>query len=164
MTTPLRTPGAPDPHRVLQITSQLGLEIPAPIREAQDEAKKMQAALVEAETPMEAMAAPFRAAVKAGRNPAFDKDVQRAWVAVQVGRMGLAPFAEDVLDTAIDVAVREHQGELVALWRTEFDQAATCLITARERFGGLSLDNTKAILNLGGDIATVSARRTRQRS
>ncbi len=128
------------PTSILDRTAALGCTVPKPLIEAQDRVVKMRAALDAARLPMTAITEPFRAALEAGRNPATDPAVQKAYLARQIGHLPVMEEIRTEVDGQLTVAVREHTPALVAAWRKPFSAAADTLTAAREGLRNLDLD------------------------
>lgn len=142
-------------RRVLGVNQQLGIPLPPPIHAAQEYAARVRAGAAACTVSLNDMAKPFLAAVEAGRNPAFDPDVQAAYTARQISQLNLDNLVTEESERAVLHVIKQHADDLVKGWQKPFTAAAKALTAAHARLGRYELDDTKNILALGGDIAAV---------
>lgn len=98
------------------------------------------------------------AALDDGRDPAADPAVQRALAAMTLA--GNHHLTDHVTGAAVERVrgiCQQQADSIIAGWSKAFDQAAAALTAAHGRLGSVALEDTTAIVAIGGDAAAVWA-------
>lgn len=94
-------------------------------------------------------------AILADRDPLTDPAVVTAVIGSHVVSEQLHNGLRANAEAHMMDVFTEHADDIVKAWRKPFDAAAAELVTAHEQIGDLQLEDSTAILRLGGDIASV---------
>lgn len=142
---------------IVKTSTSVGVKLPAEVTAAYETATRV---IREAQQlyPKGGLAEPVYAALSAGRDPATDPEVQRTYLAMQLGAQGITQGVENIASEELRVAFSKHAETIVTAWTKPFGQAATALQTAHARLGNVQLDDTVAVLEVGGDAAEVWAK------
>jgi hypothetical protein len=143
---------------IIANSNSVGAKLPAPVLEAYERATRITKAAQSIYPPRDALMVAVIAALDAGQDPAADADVQRAYLAQQIGSSeGIGRGVGDIVAGQMLDVFREHADPIVKAWTKPFDQAAKALAAAQDVLGPVPLTDTTSILALGGNAAEVWA-------
>ncbi|MDV2477839.1 hypothetical protein F8M49_25020 [Rhodococcus zopfii] len=145
---------------VIANTRKLGCTIPDAIDAADERATRFTEAAGHIGAPDGELIDAFLAAVDTGKDPAADKNVQRALTADRLANENLRAAIDHHAAVLIIDALIDHAQHLFDEWHTITNRASTALTDAHAVLGDTDLDDTKAVVRLGGRAADAWANAT----
>ncbi|MFD6676060.1 hypothetical protein ACFWDA_17035 [Rhodococcus zopfii] len=145
---------------VIANTRKLGCTIPDGIDAADLRATRLTDAGDQIGPPDGELIDAFLAAVDAGKDPAADKNVQRALTADRLANENLRAAISNHAATLLIGALVEHAPQLFDEWDAITNRASTALTEAHAVLADTDLDDTKAVVQLGGKAADAWAKAT----
>ncbi|USI88761.1 hypothetical protein [Rhodococcus pyridinivorans] len=138
---------------VLIAVRRLGIDIPEPIATVEARVKAIAKAAESVAPAHHDMLAAIIRAVDAGKNPVDDKDVQRMLAGQSLANDAILHGLRGEAAQLLTEALIEHQGLLFDAWRAKFDKATTDLAAAYKVLGGVNLNDTETVLQMGLDAS-----------
>lgn len=142
---------------LLTASDSVGARLPAPVLTSFAQANDVTVRASALYPPAGVLAGAVTDCLIAGKDPAADPAVLRALAGMQLGDTGLSKNVELAVAARMVDVFSQHLDGILAAWAKPFDRAAVDLALAHERIGDLPLDDGRAILALGADIAEVWA-------
>lgn len=139
---------------IVDATQAVGAKLPASVARTHQTTISALSALHDI-YPKGGLAPAVASALRAGRDPATDPEVQRIHLAMQLGEHGISAGVENILIEETRQAFHTHADAIVQAWATPFTKAAGVLAQAFNRLGGIDLTDTGAVVQQGGDAAEV---------
>lgn len=140
-------------HTFTTSLTAVGVKAPKPVADAHARTIRLVAATGNLSAGDGALAVAVTAALDAGRDPAADPDVVRVLIGHHLANEGVMQAVAGAAYDQLREVCRAHADAIVAAWRKPFDRAAATLVAAHERLAVSNLNDTSAVVALGGDAA-----------
>lgn len=140
---------------ILSTFDATGTKAPKAVIDAKAQRDQLTAAAATIQPAPDAFTQAVADALLAHRDPHTDKAVISAMVGQQIRQSGTADALGAVAIDRLARALIDTADEIIEVWRKPFNVAAADLMAAFEKIGDKPLEDSEAILRLGGDIADV---------